>query len=363
MSRLLLITIGIAVGAFSDHYLVIISSRTPTILKESFQNFLTLDLNQLDNALIESLTEDPLIILDLTFDQSAFFMLDLIAFNIDVPYLTLTRPYDRNFSPLRFYALPSLIDEAGSLVKMIQYLKWKNFTIFLLSTQQNLQILDFILKSFSPHQIKVCAYTSEATYNELDNLVKRYLKVISTRNLLIIDEGRSLDLLIQILKNRKIGQYGKYFLFSFSSIYSINLEGSILLAPESVINSTSQESFYYLAIENTFKYLRSFDIETLKKKCPYSFCFNDIKIVNYRLGEKHVVGFIELEVFITDEVLLPGGNRDFHQEVDKTEIYVLIANGTSEPYGEPNNLTSSYYYGADLAISVANKELEYLNFE
>ena len=41
----------------------------------------------------------------------------------------------------------------------------------------------------------------------------------------------------------------------------------------------------------------------------------------------------------------------------------MIANGTSELNGISNNLTSSYYYGVDLAAITANKELEALNFE
>ena len=264
--RIIWIVTGFALSSFLDSLLVIKSSRTPKILVQSFKDNLILDLNYLSYDFIDRFKENPSIIVDLTFDPRAFLILDFISSSMQIPYLTLTRSFDRNFSPLRFYAFPSVLDEAKNLLKMIKYMEWTNFTIFLSSSQESLQISDFIFRVYSPHQVRICTYDSDISYNELDNLVKRYLKVTFTSELLILDQGQSLNLLLQILKTRKVSQYGKYFLLSFSSIYSINFEGSLILTPESVIDSTSQDSFYYLAIKNTLKNFKPFNIENFKER-------------------------------------------------------------------------------------------------
>ena len=169
--RIQWVLIGITFCDILNPLLVIKSSITPQSLTKSFEDYTVFDLNDISDTFIDNVSENPLVIIDLTLDPKAFVILDLISFSFQAPYLTLTRTHDIDFAALRFYALPSVLVEATSLVKMIEFLGWKNFTVFLSCNEENFQILNFIFKSFSPHQIRICTYTPSISYNELDQHV------------------------------------------------------------------------------------------------------------------------------------------------------------------------------------------------
>ena len=360
----LILTFQIVSASFSESLLIAYGPKTPERLKDYFANETLIDLSTQINLASLSSIDWPGVILDISLDSSNFLALDLFSDYFQVPYFTLTKTEPLHSSNFRFFTLPSIDLESKFLTIMIKFLKWETFSIFASNTPENIQILTSIKSSFSKFQLKTYIYEPTITEELMDILIKRFIKTTAERHLLVLDQGKSLEICVNLLKTRKINEYGNYFLFKSSSIYEIDLEGSLIIANDEAEKFNTIEQFYYELLLKSLSQFYNLDIESIKKFCPNNSCFNTFTIVNQRNGKKVKIGTIQDEVILDQEILFPGNNVLINANVLKAKLQIMIANGTTEANSlVPNYVFPTYYYGAQYALDQVNWDERFGNFE
>lgn len=202
---------------------------TPQMLLK-FENFYTLNLSSfLDFSQLE-FYPIPSLIIDYTFEGLNLFTIDLISDFFKVPYITLTKPDLRlHDSHNRIYAQSSISEDADTLTTVIKNLKWNSFTILTSNNYENLLINDIIKKAFFDSQIDSLIYDRSISEEMINTLIKKCIRATGVKNVLFLDSGESLKICIKILKQTKINKYGYYFVFGTCSIFSIDLEGAVII--------------------------------------------------------------------------------------------------------------------------------------
>ena len=360
--RAIIFILRIAFCLVDDSLLVVYDSKTSKDLISAFLDSNLQDYSSIDENLFQ-FSEFPSLILDLSFSSSGFSKVEALAEFLKVPYLTLARSHEFGNNSYRFHVLPSAIFEAKALLMMIEFLEWKKFTIFSSNTYENIQILNYIKNQSNDLNITTIIYSTESSYSEIDSLVKRFLKVTGSRHLLVLDQGTSLDILMSILIKRKINQYGTYIMFNCLSISSVNLEGALIISLESVKDSTSTNDFYIKLIKNFLNLQKSFSLEKFQNSCRNSYCNQNFTIINFINNERIIVGSIEDSVIIDKKIIFPGLNNLYSSKPLIVKLPIMIVNETMKPQSIGDKVTSTYYYGAQLAAELENRKMRTQGFE
>ena len=360
----LILTFQIVSASFLESLLIGYGPRTPEELKKYFVNETLIDLSTKINLDSLSSIDYPRVILDISLDSNNFLALDVYSDYFKAPYFTLTKTEPFHSSYFRFFTLPSTDRESKFLTIMINFLKWESFSIFVSNTQENIKILASIKSSFSKFQLKTYIYEPTITEELMDVLIKRFIKATAERRLLVLDQGASLKICVNLLKARKINEYGNYFLFRSTSFYEVDLEGALIIANDGAEKSNSREQFYYDVLMKALSQYSSYDIEYIKASCSNNSCFNSFSIFNQNKSQKVKIGTIEDEVILDQDILFPGNNILINANVLKTKLFIMIANGTQEANSlTPNYIIPTYYYGAQYALDQVNLDKELGNFE
>ena len=183
---------------------------------------------------------------------------------------------------------------------------WDHFAVFMKNTIENLQTFMMLRERFSDFQIESIIYDSEITEKALDSLIKSYFIIPRNKNILVLDEGSSLELFVKLLKTHKINQYGNFYLFGPFNIHSVDLEGSLFLTYQNEINYESVNDFFSSIVTDYLSKFTFLSIDQMTKACPSSACSQKLIIVNQKYGKKTRVGEITDSVNIETEIIFPG---------------------------------------------------------
>ena len=344
--------------------LIIYGPKTPESLVTRFQEFTSLNLLEIPNVSYLQSQLVPKLIFDISFDPFNFPLLDSISDYFQTPYITLTKSIASSTSKLRIFAFPSLKAESKAIAKLIRFLEWDSFVILGLNSQDNFEFSDLIKSEFANFQVKSIFYDSQINEAQIDLIIRKLIKSKSLKNFLILDEGSSLDLCLQVIKQRKINVLGSYFIFRTQGFFSIDLEGAVSIGYDKLMNSTSLIDFYINALNYIITELSIPGLLEPHKLCQDQVCLSKFFIYNQKNKVKQKVGQITDQVQITQPILFPGGNPSPRLNITKTKLSILIANGTSEPNNQPGfNETSKMYFGSLFASEEVNSKLKHFEYE
>ena len=320
-----------------NQILITFGPKTFENLKNSLKLYQSIDLSNFSNLTEYLPWPSPNLIFDISLDSKYFIQLDSLSGYFGVPYITLTRPFKTQPSRNRFYAFSSIENESYKIIQMIEYLMWDHFAVFMKNTIENLQTFMMLRERFSDFQIESIIYDSEITEKALDSLIKSYFIIPRNKNILVLDEGSSLELFVKLLKTHKINQYGNFYLFGPFNIHSVDLEGSLFLTYQNEINYESVNDFFSSIVTDDLSKFAFLSIDQMTKACPSSACSPKLNIVNQKYGKKTRVGEITDSVNIETEIIFPGNNTKIKPAKIKTKLNLMIANGTSELINSQKN--------------------------
>ena len=318
-----------------DSTLVCYSENTPQKLLDLFSEYtqrLNLSSVSLQSQILA--VESVLIIVDITRESGLYPILDQLSQQFKTFYVSLTIPSGLTHSSLRFHLHPAQWQVEKSIYLLVDFLKWKEFSLFA-SNQINDHLLARGLRSKLNHLLKsFFIYENDMTDKKSDEIVKKFIKTQGVKRLLVIDDGDSLSSFQRNLKLRKIPKYGTYLVFINRGIFTVDIEGALIISEPGTESSTNEETFEYLSISNFLQNLKVISIENLRKNCPHQICFKNFSLVNIQQGIKKVIGTIETSVELTEPAIFPENNTSILSESKKSKILVSIANGTSEIYNQ-----------------------------
>ena len=364
---MLLIIFHLASGFEKDKDSILIchSLNTPVKLFNMFAGYplnLNLSSNSVDNSI--QMIDYISIIIDITKDLSLYSKLDELSQQFKAFYITITPPSGQTSSSLRFHLHPGLNKIENAINILLDYLKWQEFSIFA-SNQEKDQFLASNIHSTYNRIIKsFIIYEDDLNDFKSDEIVRKLIKTEGVKNLLIIDDGNSLSSFQKSLTFRKIAKFGTYLVFLNQGIYTVDIEGALVLSEPGTETSKSEEHFEFLTISNFLKLLTVISSTELKTKCPNQVCFNSFNLVNIWQGTKKIIGTIENSLELTDQAVFPENNTSIFSKSKKSKIVISIANGTSILYNEGFIPIFAYWYqGAQFAVSRSNFMQEFENFE
>lgn len=365
----MLIFLVLLVNCYSWHtnnILLVYSDSTPSSLLHLFAKYeLTLKIDSGFSVTSVNPNSQVLLILDLSLDSNLFWVLDSLSNLLKVNYFTITRAISSSKSQYRYQIHCPLDYESDLLFNLITYFQWSTFSVFSSTSKESQKISENLKKKFQDSQIKSFTYNQNITESQTNTIVKKFVKVTGTKNLLIIDQEQSLQHFVESMKKLKISSYGSYFLFSSHSVYLVNIPGAVLLTEPGTEDSVDFDSYEYNALNNVINKFKVFSDEEFEKICPGQNCMAGLNIVNVGdLGEVKTVGTVFEQVKIDEPMMFPGNNSLIKADVLNSVISLSIANGTSEPYGlGTSSIASRAYVGSIFAVSQSNKLREIENFE
>ena len=364
---MLLFLIHLALGfeKNKDSILVCFSANTPQKLLDLFSDF-TQNLNTSSETVAHEvlIIETIYLIIDITKDSSLYPVLDQLSQQLNTFYISITPPSGQTTSSLRFHLHPGENQAVNAIFKLVKYLQWQEFSLFG-SNQINDQLLAFGIRTKLNDGLKsFFVYEDSLTDVKSDEIVKKLIKTKGVKNLLVIDDGESLSSFQRALKLRKVPKFGVYLVFSNRGIYTIDIEGALILSEPGTENSTSEETFEFLTISNFLDSLDFISIVNLKSKCPNQICFTKFNLVNIQQGSRKIIGTVENNIDLNEQPVFPENNTSIFSETKKSKLVLSIANGTSEAYNLRYIPTFAYLYqGARYAVSRSNLFQEFENFE
>jgi hypothetical protein len=265
--------------------LLVYGPKTPTGLISNFNNTLSLFLSSNSNYLKLPEMNFLSYILDISLDPNLLPILDSISSTLKVPYLTLTKTSDFEYSSQRFSILPPYRLEAKALISLIRFFGWKKFSVLSSSSEENLKIIDMISSSLIDCQMKSIIYEKNITEKSLDMMIKRLIKAANVKNVVVLDQGESLEICLGLLKLRKLDQFGNYFLLGTGNFYP-GIEGSVEIAYEVGNDAISIEQFYITAINYIINKLTTFTFQDFNRICNQGICLQEFFVFNVRDGKK-----------------------------------------------------------------------------
>ena len=164
---------------------------------------------------------------------------------------------------------------------LIKNLKWDTFTVLVSSYYENILTLEVLKKKFDNFQINSLIYDPSISETMMSTLIKRFIKVVGVRNLLVLDRGESLKLCIKILKHTKMNKYGNYFVFGTSNIFSIDLEGAMIIETEGTQESKAVEDFYSIIVTDIIQKLTKTNLTIYEFTSIRSANFSNLAIFNF----------------------------------------------------------------------------------
>ena len=160
------------------------------------------------------------------------------------------KPIKFENSDKRICAQSSVEEDANALTTLIKNFKWETFTILVSNHYENTLILSLLKNNFSQFRLNSYIYEPEISESMMASLIKKFIKSEGVKNLLILDSGESLKQCIKLLKHMKMNQYGNYFVFGTSTIFSVDLEGAIIIDIEGTQDSKTREDYYLTIISH-----------------------------------------------------------------------------------------------------------------
>lgn len=366
LSYLLISATGISISNF----LILSSDQTPDslLLKVSTfpQSFKIVSESSVD--LITSLSNfDFIMIIDITFTQSYFHLLDTISTYFGVSYLTLTQSSTQTSSPFRYFLHSLYSDEAKGLGKIADYLEWSSFILMSSSQKKSLEISNYVNQNLQERVFSYLKYEENLSQELADNLIMKMIKAKGIRKLLVVDQDESFEKIQDSIHRKNLSKIGSTFVFSSRTIYSANVDGALVVVESGCETAKTKDEYEYFSITSTIaeidQELQASGVtsatsellsQILQERYPNHVKQNGYVIVNIHDGVQKIVGKIGEDLEISAEIYYPG-NTTSSQASESTKLTFSIANGTSEIYdiGYSNSL-SYFYLGANYAVSRSN---------
>ena len=195
-----------------------------------------------------------------------------------------------------------------ALSVLLDYLQWNEFSLFG-SNQIDDRLLAYDIRSKFNYLLEsFIIYEDSLSDSKGDEIVRRLIKTQGVKNLLVIDYGDSLSTFQKFLKFRRIAKFGIYFVFLNQGIYTIDIEGALILSEPGTEGSTNEESFEFSTILNFLNNLEWNSLANLKRECPDQICFKNFNLVNIQNATRKIIGAIEGSVILTENPVFPGNN-------------------------------------------------------
>jgi hypothetical protein len=129
------------------------------------------------------------------------------------------------------------------------------------------------------------------------------------RKIVIIDKSDSLDQIQNSIISRTLVVNGNWFILTSESIYSINLDGSLIIVEAGLEDATSSDDYHHTAIikalsklsshlSNILNIEKNSIYEALKSLYPEHTTWTSYSLVNLHHGKKNIVGKIQGELTI-----------------------------------------------------------------
>ena len=348
----------------SDIFLIAIGPKTPLSITNHFDQKRFLNLSYIDDLLSFSFSSSTSVILDASFDSFNFNVLDEISNNFGIPYITMTKESENYLSSHRFSAFEPYKTEAAAILSLINYLDLENIVVLASDYQENIKILNFITTEDESFEIKSYFYSKDISQNSLKSLIRKLVKVSSFRSILILDQGLSLKSCIDALKQLKMDEYGKYFLFGTSTIFSIDLEGALILTNQIEKDSNTFDEFIIDVMNTIMTKIKSGNLYDLERSCPGHICLKKLEIINQKNHKMVKIGEYGTKLVLNEDIIFPGNNTSAKVGQIKIKLPILFANETQ--LGNDFFVareTSKYYYGAEYALQEINSNQNVFEYQ
>ena len=313
--------------------------------------------------------------IDLTLDASLYVLFDRVSAYYNVAYLSISTPSEFSFSSWRVNVHGTYQTQATAISDLLTYFQWKDIALLSSTTRENLLIADSIFR-ISQEQIETYLKYSQSTEQDTaNNLVGRMIKVNGIQKAVIVDEGKSLQIIQNSFENKKLLKAGNGIIMASKAIVNNNFDYSLIVVEAGLEYSNTLEDYEFLAINQTlteiFDELHSLGItevdkdsltQIIKQKYPKGTSITSYSVVNIQNNQKVVVGSITNTTSITGIIYFPGNTTVFTSS-GKAAITISIANGTHEIYNLYTFGQFAYFYeGANYAIMRSNAYNDIPNF-
>ena len=358
--------------------IILTSTMTPPLLLSQFPgspSILIQPMETFPETIAELSSLEFELMIDLTLDASLYVLFDRVSAYYNVAYLSISTPSEFSFSSWRVNVHGTYQTQATAISDLLTYFQWKDIALLSSTTRENLLIADSIFR-ISQEQIETYLKYSQSTEQDTaNNLVGRMIKVNGIQKAVIVDEGKSLQIIQNSFGNKKLLKAGNGIIMASKAIVNNNVDYSLIVVEAGLEYSNTLEDYEFLAINQTlteiFDELQSLGIsevdrnsltQIIKQKYPKGTSTTSYSVVNIQNSQKVVVGSIADTTSITGIIYFPG-NTTVSTSTGKTAITISIANGTHEIYDFYTFGIFAYFYeGANYAIMRSNAYNDIPNF-
>jgi Receptor family ligand binding region len=378
MALLSVLIIAAAWSLSIEDTVLVLSPNTPKGLSEElldFNNRITINSKNPEVLIALLNAYDFKILIDITFQPSLFGILDTIASSTNSVYLSLSPTSDASYSRWRFNLHNWPFEESNAIFKLINYLDWNSFIMIGSTSENDLCIGNSLYSNFNSVTHSYIKYENCISQIVSDDIVKSMIKSKGIRQISIIDSGDSFVKLQLSLKKLNLIKAGFSIISSSMGIFSVNIEGLLIVVESGLESAISLYNYHRLAILKALSDINSYIatlkiskiernalVQLLQHLYPNHTTSNSYSIVNFYNNTKHIIGAIDRDINITGIIIYPGNTKTPSISIS-TPITVSIANGTNEIYNLMVSTTLAHYYeGARYAVETSNSNNEIPGF-
>jgi Periplasmic binding protein/Receptor family ligand binding region len=376
MFFLLLILLGGSSLSVNDTVLIL-SPSTPEGLSQELSDFskrITITSTNVEIIIHSIIALDFKLLVDATMQPSLYQTLDEIASTANAGYLSLSPASANSYSNWRFNLHNRPPEESAAISKLIQYLNFNNFVILASTNKLNLDAANALYKSFSPITVNYIKYDQTISQIRSNDIVKSIIKSKGIKQIVIIDSEESFTQVQSSLQKFNLVRPGYIIISSSLSIYSVNIEGLLVVVESGLENASSFYNYHRLAIlkvlDDLNNCINTFGISNIQTNTiakllaelyPTHITVDSYSIVNFYDNTKRIIGTINTNITINDTIYYPGNITTLTTSVS-TALTISIANGTTEVGKTPYEYFAYCYEGARYAIEVSNLNNEIPGF-
>ena len=292
------------------------------------------------------------IIIDITQNAQSLYQLDLISEYFDINYLTLTNNCNTCISKRKFFAAPSIHDDAKKISQLVKFIEWKS--IYIISSADtesltfSLQVQDFI-------EFPVSLFTIQLDLSQvlLKKFINRVVKSSGIQNFIVSGSDNFILRFQEAIIATKANKPSFTFIFpSFTSSH-IDLENFIVLSQKHTINSISPAHSQYLYLMYLLNNFLSSSSQNFFSQCELYNCANQFELLKVVNNTKIVIANISDNIKITKNEYFDFNLKPKEKAI---EIILFVANGTTEANTDYPAASTLYYEGAKYGINKVNKD-------
>jgi Receptor family ligand binding region len=366
LGSFLILGVSTASTLFLDCLLMLSSSTPDSLLAELSEFPKTYEVTSKSLEEIESdlAKEDFLFFIDVTFQPVLYPVFDGLASYFSTFYFSLSPAGPDSYSNRRFNLHCSYKHQGNAIGAIIKFLNWTSFSIVSSNEYNNFQLSEHIISESNSIIDLYSTYSQTISQSNSDTFIGRLLKANALRKIIIIDKSDSLNKIQNSIINRNLVVNGNSFILPSESIYSIIIDGSLIVVEAGLENATSSDNYHHIAIikalsnlssslSNSYNIQKNKIYESLRSLYPDHTTCTSYSLVNLYEGNKQIVGKIQDTLTINRIIYYPGNVTS--QITGNVEIVISISNTTTEIY----NLYNYTYFaevnnGAIFAMDESN---------